>query len=63
MGVEMAVHILSSRRRGYSENSPSRNGLEASAARRELGFIIADIGQQQGVLHRHAAGFFDQLDE
>jgi hypothetical protein len=60
---ETAVHMLSSRRRGDSENSPSRNGLETSAARRELGFIITDIGQQQWVLHRHAAGFFDELDK
>jgi hypothetical protein len=55
--------MLSSRRRGDSDNSPSRNRLEASAARRELGFIITDIGQQQWVLHRHAAGFFDELDK
>src|SRR5258708_14496829 len=39
-------------------DSPCRNGLEASAARRELGFIIADIGQQQRVPHRHTAGLF-----
>jgi hypothetical protein len=46
-----------------SESSPGCNGLEASAARRELGFIIADIGQEQRVAHRHAAGLFDELDK
>jgi hypothetical protein len=56
-------------RRGGSDydprdvNSPGRNGLEASAARSKLGFIIADIGQEQWVLHRHAAGLFDKLDK
>jgi len=41
---ETAVHILSSRRRGDGENSPSRDGLEASAGRCKLRFIIADVG-------------------
>jgi len=49
--------------RASGEDSPRRNRLEASAARRELGFIIADVGQQQRVLHRHAAGHFDELDK
>ena len=33
------------------------------AARRQLGFVIADIGQQQRVPYRHAAGLFDELDK
>src|SRR5258708_30532653 len=33
------------------------------AARRKLGFVIADIGQQQRVLHCHAARRFEELDK
>jgi hypothetical protein len=32
-------------------------------ARRELGLIIADIGRQRRVPHRHAAVHFDELDK
>jgi len=33
------------------------------AARRKLGFVIADISQQQRVLHCHAARRFEELDK
>src|SRR3989442_226283 len=57
------AYALSPLSRDSSEDSPGRNGVEASAARREFRFIIADIGQQQRVLHRHATGHFDELDK
>ena len=44
-------------------DSPGRNGLQASAARGQLGFIVPDIGQQQRGPHRHAAQLFDEVDK
>jgi hypothetical protein len=32
-------------------------------ARRDLGVIIADIGQKRRLPHRHAAVHFDELDK
>jgi len=47
-------------RRQRELTEPQR--LETSAARRESA-SYNDIGSSSGFLHRHAAGFFDELDK
>jgi hypothetical protein len=42
---------------------PSRDGLQASAARRELGFVITNIREQQRVLRRLGAGLVEEFNE
>jgi hypothetical protein len=43
--------------------SPGCQGLEASATRRKLGFIIGDICEQQRILRRYSARFVEGFDE
>src|SRR5215475_2494229 len=40
-----------------------RDRLQASTARRELGFVVADVSPQERVLHCHAARLFQDLDK
>jgi hypothetical protein len=43
--------------------SPGRQGLQASATRCKLGFIIGDVCEQQRILRRHASRFGEEFDE